>query len=89
MCSRLTGFWPGTKEEEPFPHDMAPYLIEMNTNPNREGKNTYAFLSLTDWVAPAIVFNRYISEFPGMNRSFIFNSTEYDHIGVRDLTTEL
>lgn len=67
----------------------------MNTNLNREGKNTYALLSLLDWVAPAVIYsrythyNRYMSEFPGMNKSFVFNSTEYDHLGVRDLTVNL
>lgn len=89
MCNKLTGFWPGSKDEKPWPHDMAPYLQELNVNPVREGQNTYALLSLYDWVAPAVIYSRYMSEFPGINGSYIFNSSEYDHIGVRDLTTKL
>jgi pimeloyl-ACP methyl ester carboxylesterase len=89
MCNKITGFWPGAKEEQPWPHDMAPYLVDLNTNPHREGTNTYGLLSLIDWVAPARVYDKYISEFPGMNASFIYNETQYDHIGVRDLTVDL
>jgi hypothetical protein len=54
---------------------MAPYLVDLNINEKREGKNTYAFLSLSDWVAPARVYDKYISEYPGMNASFIYNGT--------------
>lgn len=89
ICNRITGFYPGSHEVHPYPRDMAPYLLDLIENDNREGKNAYAFLSLTDYVAPARVYDKYISEFPGMNASFIYNGTQWDHIGVRDLTVEL
>lgn len=89
MCNKHNGFYPGTVDADPWPIDLSDFLIELNSINDREGQNTYALLSLYDQIAPARVFRRYISEFPGMNMSFVFNDTQYTHIGVRDLTTEL
>lgn len=88
-CDKISGGYPGSRDEEPWPSDMSHYLQEVNLSPQREGTNIYTLLSMFDEVHPPMVYSRFMSKVPSSNETFIFNSSEYTHLGVRDLTTEL
>ncbi|CDW76003.1 lipase [Stylonychia lemnae] len=89
ICNNQTGFFPGTQDDKPQCKDISKFLGRLNKNKIKEGDYTYALLSLYDQVVPPVVFNRYTSFFPTMDQGFIFNSSEYDHVGVRDLTANV
>jgi hypothetical protein len=33
ICDKKLGFYPGAQWEDPYPRDMSPFIIELNSNP--------------------------------------------------------
>lgn len=90
VCNKETGFFPGTNDSTGLqPKDISKFLARLNKDRTKEGTYTYSLWSVYDQVIPAMSFSRATSEFPTMDLAYIFNSTEYDHLGVRDLTTHV
>ena len=65
---------------------MSDFLRNLNLDPIKEATHTYAFVAIRDTTMPPYVYGRITHEWPTMDHAVIFNATEYDHIGVRDLT---
>jgi len=43
-------------------------------------------VAIYDEVIPVQAYSRYTGFFPTMQRGIIYNGTEFNHVGVRDLT---
>ena len=87
ICNKDNGYWPGTAQPgKKYPNDMSSFLLKLNKDPRKEGDHTYAFAAINDEVLPAYTYDRLTPDFPTCDQVLIFNSTEYTHVGVRDLT---
>lgn len=87
ICNNVNGFFPGTNQTKGLqPSNISDFLKDLNKNKIKEASRTFAMWSYYDYTIPAYAWNRPTSEFPTMDRSVVFNSSEYSHLGVRDLT---
>lgn len=68
---------------------MSEFLKDLNKDKTKEASRTYAMWSYYDATMPPFAWSRATSEFPTMDRAVVFNSSEYSHLGVRDLTAHV
>ena len=66
---------------------MSSQLQELNLDPVREARATFAFVALADFSVPAYVYGRLTAQFPTMDHSFTFENL--NHLEARDNTTAL
>ncbi|CDW71933.1 lipase [Stylonychia lemnae] len=90
-CSKQSGFYPGFQSNGngSMPQNLSSFLAEMNLDQTREAQHSYAILSLYDAVVTPYVYDRYTSEFPTQDGSYMFESEEYTHVGVKDKSVEM
>jgi triacylglycerol lipase len=83
-CAPYLGFYPGTYG----PEDLSYYLHNLNTNTIREGKNIFAMMSTWDDLISYgdLVWGKYTSDFPTTDKKKVFETYDYSHIALRDLT---
>eukprot|EP00347_Sterkiella_histriomuscorum_P017744 403348162 len=86
ICNKLNGGYPGSEDAQPYPKNMSLALLEMNVDPTKEAEHTYAIYSAYD---ASKMFSRYTQEWPTMDASYMFTTPEYDHVGTRDLSSEM
>ena len=91
FCNDLDGYYPGKDSTGvPFPSDQSLFLREMNLNPIREAQHTFALWSTFDQSSTQPEFyGRITEEYPTMDAAYKFDSPEYTHDGVKDLTGEM
>eukprot|EP00347_Sterkiella_histriomuscorum_P002272 403368794 len=91
FCNKDNGMFPGSKDTPGLqPKDISNILARLNKDNTREAEHTYAMYGLHDQTKPGnFVYSRRTSEYPTMDRAVVFNATEYDHDGSRDLTCDV
>lgn len=87
-CNTLNGFYPGYAIG---PLGLSKYLHELNEDAMKEGSYTYGLLSKFDDLIGFgdLVWGKYTSEWPTMDKSKIYNSKEYTHMNMRDYTKDV
>lgn len=87
ICNKENGYYPGLDaKSKKQPKDISKFLKRLNDNRMKEGDNVYSMLSLYDEVIPAYSHHRLTGEWPTIDQTLIYDSAEYTHLGVRDLT---
>ena len=81
-CNKINGWYPGRNNGE----GPSVFLKSLNNDPIKEGTRTYALLTTHDEVmAPGdMAWTRYTSEFPTMDKSFVFTAPDINHEKIRD-----
>ncbi|CDW84053.1 lipase [Stylonychia lemnae] len=85
-CNKLNGFYPGNLDKNNKVVNESEFLHNLNNDKTKEGDQAYAMLSLYD--NPLTQNGKYNSAFPTMDMAFIYNSSEYTHLVIRDKTSE-
>ncbi|CDW78772.1 lipase [Stylonychia lemnae] len=90
ICDTQIGFYPGELDNTTNKvKNLSKFMKQLNDIKVREATKTYSIFSLYDAsVLPYTLDGKYTSVFPGINAAYIYNSSEYGHLGVRDLTQE-
>lgn len=86
-CNTLNGFYPGTSAGV----GLTTFLKELNDDTTKEGDNVFAmFSSYDDLIGGGdLVFGQYTSMFPTVQTYKLFDTPQYTHINLRDLTKDL
>ncbi|CDW83166.1 lipase [Stylonychia lemnae] len=86
-CNSLNGFYPGYAIG---PFGLSSYLQELNDDSIQEGSYTFGLMSSYDDLIGAgdIVWGRYTSKWPTMTDSKVYDSSEYTHMKLKELTVE-
>lgn len=86
-CNNINGYYPGYALG---PVGLSSYLAELNDDNTKEGANVYALFSTEDELIGYgdVVWGQYTSEWPTITSSVVYNTAEYTHMGIRDLTKQ-
>ena len=85
-CGTVDGFYPGATAWSP----PSEYLDYLNKSTVKEGAHAFAIFSTYDDLIGFgdVVWGKYTSEFPTQDSFKKYESQEYTHMGLRDLTSE-
>eukprot|EP00347_Sterkiella_histriomuscorum_P024524 403330808 len=86
-CNSLNGFYPGYAIG---PMGLSSYLYDLNQDSIQEGDHTFGLMSAYDDLIGAgdIVWGQYTSKWPTMQDSIVYQSSEYTHMQLKELTVE-
>ena len=86
-CNTYNGFYPGTAKGV----GLATFLQELNDDTTKEGDHVFAMFSSYDDLINYgdLVFGQYTSMFPTVDTYKLFDTPQYTHINMRDLTKDL
>lgn len=86
-CNTLNGFYPGSAANT----GLSTFLQELNDDKTKEGDQVFAMFSTQDDLIMYgdLVFGQYTSLWPTVDDSHKFETSQYTHINMRDLTKDL